>query len=82
MEPESWHERLSRDDVVRTPTMRKVHVYEDPETSAVSGEFTTLREALGFRCRPKAEIIRNGTVLAYERGGSWALTTVGSTLVL
>jgi len=68
-------ERLIRGGVDRTKPV--IAVYENPETSEVSEEFTTLLVALHYRCRPKAEIIRNGRVLAFEQDGGWALTTMG-----
>jgi hypothetical protein len=53
-------------------------VYENPETSEVAGEFTTLAEALMHTPKPVAEIICNGTVLATVSGeNSWVLTASG-----
>lgn len=55
-------------------------VYEDPDNSEVTEEFETFEEALKFRAKNGAEIIRNGVVLAAFRQG-WKLTTEGVRLV-
>jgi len=58
-------------------TFRWICVYENPETSEVSEEFKTFPEALVYPARPKAQIIRNGVVLANERNGVWVATKAG-----
>ena len=67
---------------IRVEVDHVIAIYEDPETSEVSEEFTTLLGALHYRCRPKAEIVRNGKVLAFEQNGGWELTTMGSFTLL
>lgn len=63
-------------------TFRWICIYENPETSEVSEEFKTLSEALAYPARPKAQIIRNGYVLADERDGAWAPTKDGEAVLL
>lgn len=44
---------------------RKVHLYEDPESSEISGEWDDLHEALEYSpSRDTAQLIRNGVILA------------------
>jgi hypothetical protein len=59
-----------------------IHIYENPETSEVAAEFTTLLEARGHHPKSGAEIICNGTILATVKsfkwvGLQWVLTEAG-----
>lgn len=48
-------------------------VYSNPETSEVSGEFTSLQHALLTPPSTGAQIVQNGTVMAtVERSAIWA----------
>ncbi len=58
-------------------TFHWICIYENPETSEVAEEFTTLTDALGFPARPEAAIISNGSTLAVEASGTWELTRAG-----
>lgn len=53
--------------------IRPFVVYENPETSEVSGEFNDLASALTFRARRKAQIIQNGVVKAEAKRGRWVV---------
>lgn len=48
-------------------------IYPNPDTSEVSGEFETLRQALSRPATKGAAIIKNGITYAREDRGLWTL---------
>jgi hypothetical protein len=47
--------------------IRPFCIYRNPETSDLSREYPTLQEALGSTPSPGAQIVQNGTKMAYVR---------------
>jgi len=62
--------------LVESLTKRFV-VYEDPDTSEVAEEFDKLADALKWRAKPGARIVRNGVPMATVIGRRWVLTAAG-----
>ncbi len=57
------------------------HVYENPETSEVSFESDTLKEALGFITDDGSQIVSYGVVMADMQFGKWVLTDEGEQIM-
>ena len=64
----------------RYAASRRFEVYENPDTSEVSGEYDTLAKALKHKPVPNAEIILNGVTVAEVKNRKWILTSYGKTL--
>ena len=56
---------------------RRIHIYENPETSEISGEHLTLTSAMTHPPKMGAEIVCNGHKLAVVEQGALVVTPDG-----